>query len=89
MVTYRYIPLRMQNVFAAFFEPDAILATGRQAQHVRIMPFDYDRNALPDLGYTGWVQFEDGEIYVVNYIKDDADKAQIRGYSFYPQDVIL
>ena len=31
----------------------------------------------------------DGEIYVVNYIKDDTDKAHIRGYSFYPDDVVL
>jgi sialidase-1 len=53
------------------------------------MPLDYDRNEKPDTGYTGWVQFEDGEIYVVNYIKDDASKAQIRGYSFYPNDIIL
>ena len=35
------------------------------------------------------VQFDDGEIYVVNYIKDDAERAFIRGYSFYPADVIL
>ena len=55
----------------------------------RIFPLDYDRNPAPDLGYTGWTQFDDGEIYVVNYIKDDADKAYIRGYSFYPTDVML
>ena len=42
-----------------------------------------------DTGYTGGVQFDDGEIYVVNYIMDDADKAQIRGYSFYPTDMVL
>lgn len=89
MVTYRYIPIRMQNVFAAFFEPETLFATDRQEQKFRVMPLDYDRNAVPDLGYTGWVQFDDGEIYVVNYIKDDAEKAQIRGYSFYPEDVVL
>lgn len=50
---------------------------------------DYNRNPSPDLGYTGWTQFAVGEIYVVNYIKDDADKAYIRGYSFYPDDVML
>ena len=53
------------------------------------MPLDYDRNPAPDLGYTGWTQFSNGEIYVVNYIKDDSDKAYIRGYSFYPEEVIL
>ena len=42
------------------------------------MPVDFDRSPVADLGYSGWVQFEDGEIYIVNYIVDDAPKAQIR-----------
>ena len=42
------------------------------------------------LGYSGWVQFPDGEIYIVNYIVDDAwDKGQIRGYSLTMDDFIL
>ena len=89
MVTYRYIPSGTQNLFAAFMSRDTIEATERRPQRVRIMPLDYDRNPSPDIGYTGWVQFDDGEIYVVNYIKDDADKAFIRGYSFHPIDVVL
>lgn len=89
MVTYRYIPSGTQNMFAAFMSRETIEATGRRDQRVRVMPLDYDRNPSPDIGYTGWVQFDDGEIYVVNYIKDDADKAYIRGYSFYPLDVVL
>ena len=88
-VTYRYIPSATQNTFAAFLDPESLAETDRRAQRGRIMPLDYDRNPAPDLGYTGWVQFEDGEIYVVNYIKDDADKAYVRGYSFYPVDVML
>lgn len=89
MVTYRFIPNATQNFFAAFFDKEAALEIDRGAQRVRIMPLDYDRNASPDLGYSGWTQFDDGEIYVVNYIKDDSDKAHIRGYSFYPEDVVL
>jgi sialidase-1 len=89
MVTYRYIPSGTQNMFAAFMSRDSIEATGRREQRIRVVPIDYDRNPSPDIGYTGWVQFPDGEIYVVNYIKDDADKAFIRGYSFYPEDVLL
>lgn len=89
MVTYRYIPSGTQNMFAAFMSRETIEASGRRDQRVRVMPLDYDRNPSPDIGYTGWVQFEDGEIYVVNYIKDDADKAYIRGYSFNPLDVVL
>ena len=89
MLTYRYIPQTTNNVFAAFLPKEALFATDRPHQRIRIMPLDYDRNPSPDLGYTGWAQFEDGEIYVVNYIKDDSDKAYIRGYSFYPGDVVL
>ena len=89
MVTYRYITGGTQNVFAAFQKQEEMEKTERETQRVRIMPLDYDRNPAPDLGYTGWTQFDDGEIYVVNYIKDDTDKAHIRGYSFYPEDVML
>lgn len=89
MVTYRFIPGGTHNVFAAFLKKEQLTETERNKQFVRIMPLDYDRNPAPDLGYTGWTQFEDGEIYVVNYIKDDADKAYIRGYSFYPEDIEL
>ena len=87
MVTYRYIPRAANNVFAAFINKGDLFKIKREEQWIRIMPLDYDPSPGADLGYTGWTQFDDGEIYVVNYIKDDADKAQIRGYSFYPIDV--
>lgn len=89
MVTYRFIPRGTTNTFAAFLNSDDLLTTDRQAQRIRIMPLDYDRNPSPDLGYTGWVQFDDGEIFVINYIMDDADKAYIRGYKFRPEDIEL
>ncbi|MBQ9544627.1 MAG: exo-alpha-sialidase, partial [Clostridia bacterium] len=88
MVTYRYIPSSTQNVFAAIMSKRSVLGTERK-HGIRIMPLDYDRHPKPDLGYTGWVQFDDGEIYVVNYIKDDSEKAHIRGYSFFPDDIVL
>lgn len=78
-----------QNMFAAVFTEDTAKTSERLGQSVRIMPIDYDRNKTSDLGYTGWVQFEDGEIYIVNYIMDDAPKAQIRGYSLKLTDIIL
>jgi len=54
------------------------------------MPIDFDRSPNSDLGYSGWVQFPDGEIYIVHYIVDDAiDKAQIRGYSVHLEDFLL
>ena len=41
---------------------------------------DNDRSLHPDSGYSGWVQLPDGDLYVVNYITDDAPRAFIRGY---------
>lgn len=78
-----------QNFFAAFFDTDSALALERREQSVRILPLDYDRSPVSDLGYSGWVQFADGEIYVVTYIVDDAPNAQIRGYSFRYDDVLF
>jgi len=78
-----------QNLFAALTDVESCLAKSRNEAHTRIMPIDFDRSPESDTGYSGWVQFPDGEIYVVNYILDDAPKAQIRGYSFYESDFIL
>jgi sialidase-1 len=96
LVTYRYlqggagmIGWGAQNVFAAIMDRQSCLAKDRQGARARIMPLDFDRSEHADLGYTGHVQFPDGEIYVVNYINDDAPKGHIRGYSFRESDVIL
>ena len=78
-----------QNTFAAWTDVESCLAERRCDARCRIMPIDYDRSPESDTGYTGWVQFDDGEIYVVNYCLDDAPKGQIRGYSFRECDIIL
>ena len=49
----------------------------------------FDRSPESDTGYSGWVQFDDGEIYIVNYIMDDAPKSQVRGYSLCMEDFTL
>lgn len=95
LVTYRYLQgaatfgRATQNVFAALMEPECITETDRDKQYTNILPLDHDRGVHTDVGYTGWVQFDDGEIYVVNYITDDAPTDHIRGYSFYPRDIRL
>jgi len=71
-----------QNFFAGLTDVESCLGRRRQDAHTRIMPLDFDRHPESDTGYSGWVQFADGEIYVVNYILDDAPKGQIRGYAF-------
>ena len=35
------------------------------------------------------MQFDDGEIYVVNYIVDDSPKAFIKGYSFRAEEFLI
>ena len=79
-----------QNLLAALSDRESALLEADRGAWTRILPLDYDRSEVADTGYSGWVQFDDGEIYVVNYIVDNwRDKAQIRGYSLRMGDFIL
>jgi hypothetical protein len=78
-----------QNFFAALTDEESALASTRGDAHTRILPIDFDRSPSSDTGYSGWIQFEDGEIYIVNYIVDDAPNGQIRGYSLHMSDFML
>lgn len=79
-----------QNTIAVMTDKESALADNRKGAATRILPLDFDRSPVSDTGYTGWVQFPDQEIYVVNYIVDDKiDKAQIRGYSLSTSDFLL
>ena len=55
----------------------------------RTFYMDMDRSVHRDSGYSGWVQLDNGDIYVVDYINDDAPLAQIRGYVVSRSDYIL
>lgn len=78
-----------QNLFAAWADVGSCLAPRRCDAHARIMPVAYDRSPASDTGYCGWAQLDDGEIYLVNYVLDDAPRAQIRGYAFAETDIVL
>ncbi len=95
-ITYRFLQGGkggfggFQNFFAALTDRESVLAANRWESSTRIIPIDYDRSPKSDLGYSGWVEFDDGEIYIVNYIVDDAiDKGQIRGYAVQQSEFIL
>lgn len=97
LLTCRYCPeaapfplpgKRYQTTLAVIAGMESALAKTSKVA-LRIMPLDYDRAKVPDTGYTGWVQFPDGEIYVVNYITDDSPKGQIRGYSLSINDFYI
>jgi len=89
LITYRFhhgggddMGSRAQNFFGAVTDRASVLAEERSQARVRIFPIDHDPAVHADLGYSGWVQFPDGEIYVVSYIVDDwGERGQIRGYS--------
>jgi hypothetical protein len=78
-----------QNFFAALTDKESALAPTREGAWTRILPIDFDRSAKSDLGYSGWVQFPDGGIYIASYIVDDWPRGQIRGYSLTPDDFLL
>ena len=70
---------------AALTDDASALAYDRKMAAPRILAIDYDRSPVADLGYSGWVQFDDGEIYIVY----DAPKGQIRGCSLQPTEFVL
>ena len=88
-ITYRFhqggcvgMGCSAQNFFCAVTDRESVLSGERKEAHARIIPLDYDGAAKADTGYSGWVQFNDGEICIVNYIVDDmVEKGQIRGYA--------
>lgn len=95
MITYRYRPGAQkgwlgkwtQNTFLAVTNKETVCTGDRKEQEVRIMPLHYDTSSEADLGYTGWVQFGDGEIYIVDYIRGDQPKCHIIGSSLRREDI--
>ena len=95
MITYRYrqgakkgwLGYWTQNTFLAVSDKETVLTGDKEKQWVRIMPLDYDTSPESALGYTGWVQFDDGLIYVVDYIKNQEEKCYIIGDALTRADI--
>jgi sialidase-1 len=109
LITYRFAQggggpfLGWQNTFCALTDVGSCLATSRDDAWANILPLDHDDAAfVSDTGYTDWVQFDDGEIYVVNYrVGSEAaperakeppehdkrqQRASVRGYAFHEDE---
>jgi len=88
MVTYRFHPGGpfAKNFFAYKESLESALEPRRDRQSGIILPLDHDRNQQSDSSYSGWVHLPDGRFFAVNYIKDDAPMAQIRGYYWTEED---
>ena len=85
MVLHRHQPGRgpfAKNLFAYRESVESALSLLHEEQTGVILPLDHDSNEQSDSSYCGWVELEDGRFFVVNYIKDDAPMAQIRGMYF-------
>jgi len=61
---------------ASIFDESALMVGGAFS----IFEIDRDRSQSPDGGYSAWTELDGGEIFMVNYIVDDAPRAYIRGY---------
>lgn len=70
-----------QNLFAGITDVNSVFASDYLDCSTRIIPIEFDASEVSDTGYSGWVQFPDGNLYVINYIVEDAGKAFIKGYS--------
>ena len=64
------------NLKACIFTESELI----KAEHFETHLIDTDQSENPDQGYSAWVQLDDGEIVMANYITDDAPKPYIRGY---------
>ena len=55
----------------------------------RFLELEHDScGTYGDYGYSGWVQFDDGEIFCVYHHRDEAPKSYIRGCRFREEDVL-
>ena len=96
LVTYRYrqgsqfgwLGHWTQNTFLAITDKETILSEGdRKKQKARIMPLNYDTSYESDLGYTGWVELENEEIYIVDYMRGEEPKCYIHAVSLTRDDI--
>jgi sialidase-1 len=83
---YVETPAEAAKGFAA---EDANSAAGAGPEERRFAFLDNDRALSADSGYSGWVQLPGGDLYVVNYVTDDAPRAHIRGYQVGREDWYL
>jgi len=73
-------PFWAKNVFACLTAEKSMHNASRPCKDSIILPLDHDNNRRSDGGYTGWVETEDKQIYIVNYITKDAPKPHIVWY---------
>tara|TARA_B100000686_G_scaffold316228_1_gene363840 strand:+ start:438 stop:1262 length:825 start_codon:yes stop_codon:yes gene_type:complete len=69
-------------------DPDCVANHQNSSGH-RYFFIDHDRSIHADGAYSGWVQRNSGDLFVVQYINDDSPYAHIRSYEISRSDWIL
>ena len=98
LVTYRVGGFALQHMYGYFMESAATaLKPIEYGEQARLEPpaggrwgiIDNDTAVHADYGYGDWLELANGDVYVVNYIVDDAPDScpQIRGYRFSPEEL--
>jgi hypothetical protein len=72
-----------KNTFACVTTPESALTDFKESV---ILPLDHDKSKRSDSGYTGWVQLPNGNIFIVNYITNEAKKAHVVWYEISEED---
>jgi hypothetical protein len=71
-----------KNTFAVLLFPDIMFNENK----LIILPLDHDQNPNSDGGYTGWVQLDNGVIFIVNYLVKKDPKPYITWYKVKESD---
>ena len=98
MVTHRVGGFHPQAWFGYFIEePETAIERIPNEPEARLNPpasvwgmIDNDTSPHADHGYGDWIELPNGDVYVVNYIVDNApeDRPQIRGYRLSRDDLV-
>ena len=70
-------------------DPDCVQNADKYTGGHRYFFIDHDRSAHGDGAYSGWLQLPSGDLFVVQYIKDDSPMAHIRSYQISRSDWII
>lgn len=77
-----------RNTFACFTFEKSMHNREYPCYKSIIFPLDHDNAKVPDSGYTGWIQLNNGLIYVVNYITKNENKPYISWYQFDEKEIV-
>ena len=98
LVTHRVGGFALQHLYGYFLESaETALAPIEYGEQARLDPpagarwgiIDNDTAERADHGYGDWLELANGDLYVVNYVVDDAPEncPQIRGYRITPDEL--